>query len=836
MMNFFKRLSSKRGQAVVEYALLLLIATLSATAFFALDNNMKDKIQTISSDFETDVVPPPPTVIGDPKGCSQNDDCLELSPPVAKFQSPSPNYKGRDIKFIDESYDIDGYVEHYIWSIDGQVIRMNKTDIADKGGLVHSFRNSGTYQVSLLVVDNDGLVSNLESKTVTVLNRNPVLTLTVENESGQLGSSVTVLQGCTATFFTTYTDPDLPYDKLDLLSIFTDQSGVTSSDNTAPNQFTRDFPNLGNNTYYVQVTDEEGSSASATVSVNVIPNPTGNCAVNKNVTKPVFKIVVEGVFTQQGNVYLFKPGAKATVKPSVTWGSYPAHQIPYYWVASQGNTTGQWYTTANGSSLSYPYPNSTFTLSTADITVTGMARDTSALSNNADPSLRGMSNKDTVILRVDGANSSATPTPIISLNNMRNRSDVEPITIVDVSKIANKTFEANVESALSTDDQGFKIQGVRWKLPDGSWRPFANENGAQSITDSKGVVRWFYLGKVNSPDSILNKQKFIWINGAKNEWVYELQVINEKNVVSATTAKKTIKLTNDPNKLPVGVCTPNPVTGYTGQPITLNASGSNDPDGPTPQVRWSNNGGTTYTGWQSPSTNVPTNNQWRWTTPQKFNILLEVKDDKNAVTKVNCPVEIVTTPTADGFYFYPEYWFVEDRVQNAGTDIKVSNRSNPMNKVYYGLISAYGSPGGTYLGTLADETYNAGINVSHHQETRFIDTSNYAATFIVTVHVADSDGHVAKSTCKGGGYIIKKTINGKQIDACSKSSHYFRMAAFTSSGGNLSTGSSGSCTYRSVHKDLKTFTQYRNTWGKGATDATAYYDVAAALKSKLTCR
>lgn len=836
MLNFFRKISSKRGQAVVEYALLLMIAALTATAFFALDNNMKSKIQTISTEFETDVAMLPNPSPGEIGGCQKNDDCLELSPPVAKFQAPSPSYKGREVKFVDESYDIDGYVEHYIWSVDGQVIRMNKSEISDKGGLYYTFRNSGTYNVNLLVVDNDGLVSALESKTITILNRNPTLSVQVENEKGDIGSSVSVMQGCTATFFTDYADADLPYDQLTLLSVFTDQSGVTSRDNTAPNEFSRDFQNLGTNTYYVQVTDEDGASASSTVTVNVVPNSTGACASDKNVVKPVYKIIVEGVYTQKGNVYTFKEGTKATVKPSVTWGTYSVHSIPYYWEATQGNTTGDWYSPAAGSSLNYPYPNQTFTLITDDITVTGMARDTSALSNADNPELRGMSNKDTVVLRVDLGGVDTRPNPIISLNNKKNRSDVEPVTIVDVTGLPNQTFEARVESVLSDDDRGLAIKGVRWKLPDGTWRPSANENGAEAIQDTDGNTRWYYLGKVNSPDTFLNTQKFKWTSGGTNQWVYELQVISEKNIVSTTNAKKTIRVTYDSNKPPVGVCTPNPSETYTGRPLTLNAMGSNDPDGPTPQVRWSMNNGQTFSGWQSPSQNVPTNSSWIWNTPQKRTILLEVKDDKNETVRVNCPVEIKARPTKDNFYFEPEYWYVEDRVQNSGQDIRIANRSTPMNKVYYSLFSAYGLPGGNYTGAISDKTFNAGINVTHHSQSTTMETANHAAVFLVSVHVVDQDRFVDQSTCLNGGSIVQKTINGQYTESCSKASHYFRMAAYTSTSGNLGSGGTSTCTYRSVHRDLKTFSQYRSRWGAGATDKTAYYDVGANLRYKLTCR
>ena len=175
-MKLLQKLSLKRGQAVVEYALLLMIAALTATTFFALDDNLKVKITSIATDL-TSELPVLDREPDDPERpvCPKEDpNCLELSPPVAKFKVPSPNYKGREIRIVDESYDVDGYVEHYIWSVDGQVMKKSREDIQKDGGLVVKFRKSGTYNVNLIVIDNDGLISTLVSDTLVVENRAPV--------------------------------------------------------------------------------------------------------------------------------------------------------------------------------------------------------------------------------------------------------------------------------------------------------------------------------------------------------------------------------------------------------------------------------------------------------------------------------------------------------------------------------------------------------------------------------------------------------------------------------------------------------------------------------------
>ncbi len=88
-------------------------------------------------------------------------------PPVALFSfTPSMITSETEIVFVDESYDIDGFILSYQWDFgDGN----SSTDINP----THQFMKAGTYLVSLQVTDNIGS-TNVTRKNVTVLNVPPV--------------------------------------------------------------------------------------------------------------------------------------------------------------------------------------------------------------------------------------------------------------------------------------------------------------------------------------------------------------------------------------------------------------------------------------------------------------------------------------------------------------------------------------------------------------------------------------------------------------------------------------------------------------------------------------
>lgn len=855
MITKLKQLLLKNtGQALVEYAMLLALTTLTITAFLNMNDQMKVKIQTVASDFETDMI-----LLPEPEPPVKPDRDMELSPPVAQFNAPSPNYKGREILFTDSSYDVDGYVEHWRWTIDGKPMNRSKAEIERDGGLKHSFRYSGSYNVSLYVFDNDGLVSNIVNQQVTVINRDPTVTVVAQNQMGVTGTSITVPQMCFATFLTTYTDPDLPYDELKLFSRFIDHTGVASTDDSAPHQFTRQFVNLGTNTYTVTVTDEEGRSASATATVTVVPNPSGTCD-GTPAKKPVYKIEVfdaKGIkkTPEFANVYTFNEGDQAFLYGRVTWGTFQAHSIPYHFNSVQNSQTlvNKWQET---DLLKQPLVV-TFKRGDKPITVTGMARDMSASSDTPDPNLNGMSNKDTVILTVNNtAPLLDKPIAVISYNGGKDPSSSDsnakpnvPITTIDLSKEKNKYVEIDVESHLSkaftgaTNTNNAKIKGVRWKLPNGTWRPNANE--ANTIYDSESK-KYYYKDTPKSPDS---KVKLTWVKDKENTWVYELEVVNNLGMTAKTTKTFVLKNGDGNDKPPVPVCTPNPYEGHHGDALKITAAKSTDDKG-TVQVRWSlDNFVESGSGWQAPTAYPPDNEKWRSLTIGTHTIWLEAKDNANQTAKIECKVIIKKVEDVAN-NIRPELNYIEHRVRFASNQpVPFRNTTNSptfgsnfklkdihytawTNDLYTSDVTTFETQVTNHVG--ASNGNSLGDN-AHTKNSLDLITTNHPGAYKIYIWASDKDGVVKTAQCKDGD-VEKKTINGETIDMCGKGTFYFRFGKQVAGGGvenysvsnesGLGISSWGShhrnwpsLACHKISKSMSTYGQYQQAYqGGGAWD------------------
>lgn len=344
-------LKNRRGQTMVEYVMLLAIAALTATLIFNMDVGLRAKLVSFSEEWGVPITPFQGTPDAPTPICAEDEICQKLSPPVAKFTAPLDNYKGREVLFADQSFDTDGNVEHYFWSITGngvnEKISQTAADTSSVGGLKYAFARAGNYNISLIVVDNDGLLSAPYQMSIRVLNRAPEINMQVENAAGDIGKTVTTGKSdgasCPVTFYTSYDDEDLPYDKLTLKSIFTDYAGTKTQESTVPNSFQRVFTNAGTYTYEVTVTDEDGGSAYDKVTVVVTDTPC-NGATTQTGSNPVLKLEFKETTQFKGTsngipILEVQPtslDAKVSIKPTVTWGKYsngqtiPANVSPFY--------------------------------------------------------------------------------------------------------------------------------------------------------------------------------------------------------------------------------------------------------------------------------------------------------------------------------------------------------------------------------------------------------------------------------------------------------------------------------------------------------------------------
>ena len=166
-------------------------------------------------------------------------------PPVADFGfTPPAPLTAEDVDFDGAaSQDPDGTVDAWSWDFgDGQ------TDTTSGAAVSHQFAVSGTYQVSLVVTDNDGNSSDPATKQVTVTDRPPV---------ADFGFTPAFpLKGDTVTFDSSISeDPDGTIDNqswdLDNDTHFDDGTGVTAQ---------RSFADDGTYTVRLEVTDNNGNT------------------------------------------------------------------------------------------------------------------------------------------------------------------------------------------------------------------------------------------------------------------------------------------------------------------------------------------------------------------------------------------------------------------------------------------------------------------------------------------------------------------------------------------------------------------------------------------------
>jgi MYXO-CTERM domain-containing protein len=138
----------------------------------------------------------------------------------------------------------------YTWSFgDG--------DTATGSSVTHEFADNGSYTVTLTVTDDDG-GSKSTSKTVTISNVAPTLTLTGDT-SGEAGDAL--------TWVATVTDPGAD-DTHTYAWTFGDGSSATTSGSAS-----HSYASTGSYTVSLTVTDDDGGSSTETLSVDITASP-----------------------------------------------------------------------------------------------------------------------------------------------------------------------------------------------------------------------------------------------------------------------------------------------------------------------------------------------------------------------------------------------------------------------------------------------------------------------------------------------------------------------------------------------------------------------------------
>jgi len=108
-------------------------------------------------------------------------------PPVSFFSYSADRL---DVDFIDESFDVDGYIDSWIWDFgDGNT----STEQFPQ----HTYGNPDTYTVNLAVKDNDNISASI-SKIITLSNTTPIADFTYYSSQPLAGKNVTFNSTSTA--------------------------------------------------------------------------------------------------------------------------------------------------------------------------------------------------------------------------------------------------------------------------------------------------------------------------------------------------------------------------------------------------------------------------------------------------------------------------------------------------------------------------------------------------------------------------------------------------------------------------------------------------------------
>jgi PKD repeat protein len=119
------------------------------------------------------------------KGTKSGSVSVKNRPPVAEFTTSATVLNKQETVTFDASpsYDPDGTIVSYSWNFGDEITAMGVN-------VTHSYLDSGSYTVTLIVTDDDGATDSI-SVTKTVRNRSPVANFTESSESVYVGDTIT---------------------------------------------------------------------------------------------------------------------------------------------------------------------------------------------------------------------------------------------------------------------------------------------------------------------------------------------------------------------------------------------------------------------------------------------------------------------------------------------------------------------------------------------------------------------------------------------------------------------------------------------------------------------
>ena len=203
------------------------------------------------------------------------------NPPTAALTaSPLSPLSGQAVTLdAGDSSDPDGPIAKYEWDLDGD--GTFEVDTSTVSQLTHAFATPGVHTVRVRVTDGDGATAT-KSVDVTVANRKP--TAQIEDPGLGIAGQQMVLDASGST------DPDGTVDQYDW---DLDNNGTYESDSgtIATRQVT--FDTAGTKTVGLRVTDNDGGTATTTISFKVTTAPNASLSATPNPARPAQTVTLD---------------------------------------------------------------------------------------------------------------------------------------------------------------------------------------------------------------------------------------------------------------------------------------------------------------------------------------------------------------------------------------------------------------------------------------------------------------------------------------------------------------------------------------------------------------
>ncbi|MET0558381.1 MAG: PKD domain-containing protein [Solirubrobacterales bacterium] len=547
--------------------------------------------------------------------------------PTASFTAtPNPVLSGTDVTFdASGSADPDGTIAKYEWDLDGN--GSYETDTGSTASATTSFATAGSPTVGLRVTDSDGDTATT-TRTVTVQNRPPAASFTATPNPVPTGTAVSFDASGS-------TDPDGTIAKYewDL-----DGNGTYETDTGATATASRTYATASTPTIGLRVTDNNGGTATTTRVLTVQNRPpTASFTATPN---PV---------TSGQSVTL---NASGSTDPDGTVAKY------------------EWDYDGNGT-----YDATTTSASTSKVFSTAGNFNVGLRVTDNNGATATTSKALTVSNRAPTSSFTATPNPVptgtnVTFNGAASSDPDGTVAKYEWDLDGNGTYETDTGATASTS-KSFATAGtvtIGLRVTDNlgatatSSKSLTVQNRAPvaSFTATPnpvptGTAVSFDASASSDPDGTVSKYEWDLDGNGSYETNTGATATTSKTYATASTPTIRLRVTDNAgaqgtattvltvqNRLPTAsfTATPNPVTS--GQSVTLNASGSTDPDGTIAKYEWDYDGNGTY---DASTTNASTTRTF--STAGNFNVGLRVTDNNGGTATTSKALTVSNrAPTA----------------------------------------------------------------------------------------------------------------------------------------------------------------------------------------------